>query len=134
MENTMTPELNVLLLSVLLAFVYLMTHASLLRRQIGFAKGNERRDSDPEPDLLAGRGIRAFRNFLETYPLFIALVVAISHTGHSSALTEWGAWIWLIARAAYLPAYIGGLGRPRSAIWGVSLIGLALMLIGAYGF
>lgn len=130
----MAPELNVLLWSALLAFIYLGVHGQLLRRQIGYASENESRDNDPAPNLMAGRGIRAFRNFLETYPVFIALVLVVVVGGRSSALTEWGAWIWLVARAAYLPAYIAGLGRPRSAIWMVSLIGLAMMFIGALGW
>lgn len=129
----MAPELNVLLWSTLLAFIYLGVHGHLLRRQIGYAAENESRDHDPAPDLMAGRGIRAFRNFLETYPVFIALVVVVVVGGRSSAMTEWGAWIWLVARVVYLPAYIGGIGRPRSAIWLISLIGLALMFLGALG-
>ncbi|MBB4065218.1 MAPEG family protein [Gellertiella hungarica] len=129
----MTQELNVLLLSVVLAFVYLMVHGSLLRRQIGYGQENANRDNDPEPGLMAGRGIRAFRNFLETYPLFLALVLATSLSGHSGFLTQWGAWLWLIARALYLPAYIFGLGYGRSAIWMASLAGLGMMLLGAFG-
>jgi uncharacterized MAPEG superfamily protein len=126
----MAAELNVLLWSTVLAFVYLAVHGQLLRRQIGYAPENESRDNDPEPDLMAGRGIRAFRNLLETYPIFIALVVVTVLGERSSSLTQWGAWIWLIARAVYLPAYIIGLGRPRSAIWAVSMLGLLLMFIG----
>ncbi len=128
----MTPELNVLLLSVALAFVYLIVHAMLLRRQIGYDDVN--RDHDPEPNLLAGRGIRALRNFLETYPFFIALMLATWMVGHFTAIGLAGAWLWLIARALYLPAYIFGVGRLRSAIWMASLIGLAMMMAGAYGY
>lgn len=128
----MTPELNVLLLSVALAFVYLIVHGMLLRGQIGYDDVN--RDHDPEPNLLAGRGIRAFRNFLETYPVFIALVLATFMAGHFTAIGHAGAWIWLIARALYLPAYIYGIGRLRSAIWMTSLAGLCLMFAGAYGY
>ncbi len=130
----MTPELNILLLSVILGFVYLIVHGILLRNQIGYDDGNVNRDNDPEPDLMAGRGIRAFRNFLETYPIFLALMLATMMTGHFTPLAHWGAWLWLGARVLYLPAYIFGIGRVRSGLWMASLIGLAMMLAGAYGF
>lgn len=130
----MAAELTVLLWSTFLAFVYLGVHGYLLRRQIGYGAENANRDNDPAPDLLAGRGMRAFRNFIETYPVFIALTVVVVLADRSSALTVWGAWIWLVARAVYLPAYIIGVGRPRSAIWTVSLGGLALMFLGALGW
>lgn len=130
----MVPELNVLLWSTLLALGYLFTHATILRLQIGLPPENANRDHDPEPNVYTARGIRAFRNYLETYPVFIALVVVIALSGKSSAFSEWGAWIWFAARVAYLPAYVIGLGRPRSAIWMVSISGLGLMVLGAFGY
>lgn len=130
----MAPESTILLWSVALAMVYLMTHGALMRLQIGLPLHNANRDHDPEPSLYSGRAIRAFRNFLETYPMFIALVVVIAMTQTSSPISVWGGWIWFSARVLYLPAYILGFGRTRSLIWVTSLVGLGLMFIGAAGY
>ena len=130
----MAPESTILLWSVVLAMVYLMTHGALMRMQIGLPRSNANRDHDPEPNLHSARAIRAFRNFLETYPMFIALVVVIAMTQTSSSVSVWGGWIWFGARVLYLPAYILGFGRSRSVIWVVSLVGLGLMFIGAAGY
>lgn len=130
----MAPESTILLWSVVLAMGYLVAHAVLMRMQIGLPHSNSNRDHDPEPSLHSARAMRAFRNFLETYPMFIALVVVIAMTQTSSAVSVWGGWIWFGARVLYLPAYILGFGRSRSAIWIVSLIGLGLMFIGAAGY
>nr|WP_316656696.1 MAPEG family protein [uncultured Gellertiella sp.] len=130
----MAPEITVLLWSIVLAFVYLVIHGQIMRMQVGFRPDNSNRDHDPEPNLYSGRAMRALRNFLETYPVFIALVVVLALTHRSTGLTGWGAWIWLAARTLYLPAYIFGFGRSRSAIWMISLAGLGLMLIGPFGY
>jgi uncharacterized MAPEG superfamily protein len=44
---------------------------------------------------VAGRPDRALGNFLETSPLFAAVVLAAHVTGTHNALTEWGARLCL---------------------------------------
>ncbi len=126
----MSLELTYLLWSAVLAFLYLNAHAALVRRQIGFPAGNENRDHDPELNVAAARATRAFRNLLETWPMFIVLVLVAELSGRHNGLTEWGAAVWFWARVAYLPAYIFGLGMLRSAIWTGALAGLVLMFAG----
>ncbi len=79
-------------------------------------------------NVLAGRLARALRNLLETYPAFIAIVVALVVTGRTGGLAETGAWIWLAARVVYVPVYASGIPVVRSLVWMVSLFGLVLML------
>jgi uncharacterized MAPEG superfamily protein len=126
----MSFELTYLLWSTALAFIYMMVQASVYRLQSGVAEANSTRDHEPEPNLLTGRASRAFRNFQETYPVFIALTVVAVAAGRADALTHWGILLWFWARLAYLPAYLLGLSPWRSLIWAVSLTGLVLMFVG----
>ena len=80
-------------------------------------------------NVLAGRFERALKNMLETYPAFIAIVVALVIAGKTGGLGATGAWIWLSARIAYVPIYAAGVPVARTALWLVSALGLVLMLI-----
>ncbi len=128
----MARELVVLLWSALLALLYIIVQAQLMRRQVGYGQENANRDHDPEPNVLAARANRALRNFLETYPVFIALVVVAVLSSRSGSLTVGGAWLWFGARLVYLPAYLAGIGFYRSAIWSVSILGLLAMFAGIF--
>lgn len=80
-------------------------------------------------NILAGRLGRALRNLLETYPAFIAIVVALVVTGRTGGIAATGAWVWLAARVVYVPVYATGIPVVRSLVWMVSLLGLVLMLV-----
>lgn len=78
--------------------------------------------------VVAGRLKRALHNFLETYPAFIALALALVVADKAGGMGAVGAWIWLGARIAFLGLYVTGVPVLRSVAWFVSLIGLGLML------
>lgn len=80
-------------------------------------------------NILAGRFARALKNLLETYPAFIALVVALVVTGKTGGMAATGAVIWLIARVVFVPIYAAGIPVLRTLVWLVSALGLVLMLI-----
>jgi uncharacterized MAPEG superfamily protein len=80
-------------------------------------------------NVLAGRMARALRNLLETYPAFIALVVALVVKGKTGGIAATGAWIWLSARIAYVLVYAVGIPVLRTALWLVAALGLVLMLM-----
>jgi uncharacterized MAPEG superfamily protein len=126
----MSLELTYLLWSAALALVYMMAQAIAYRAQSGTTEANSTRDHEPEPNLLTGRATRAFRNFQETYPAFIALAVVAVAAGRTGTLTHWGIMLWFWARVAYLPAYLLGLSPWRSLIWSVSMAGLVMMFVG----
>jgi len=127
----MTLELTYLIWSAGLGLVYLSVQAALYRRQIGIAEANTTRDNEPDPDLMAGRGNRALRNFLETYGIFAALAAGVTLAGTSDWMTEWGCHLYFWARVVYLPLYIFGISPARSYVWTVSLLGLILLFVGA---
>jgi len=48
--------------------------------------------------------------------------------GKASALTAIAAWVWLAARAVYLPLYAAGVPRVRTYVWAVALLALLYAL------
>jgi uncharacterized MAPEG superfamily protein len=79
--------------------------------------------------VVAGRLLRALHNLLETYPAFVALVLALAVTGKVGGIAATGAIIWLIARIIYVILYAAGVPVLRTLIWLASIIGLVMMLI-----
>jgi uncharacterized MAPEG superfamily protein len=127
----MMSEMKALVWSAVLAWLMLLT-ASLLRSKGWTAAGMEvalgNRDHVPEPTALAGRADRAARNMLENLALFTTVVLAAQMSGKLSAHTQLGASIFFWARLAYWPTYLAGVIYLRTAIWFVSIIGLALIV------
>src|SRR5215204_3793577 len=81
-----------LTLSVVLGIVQILaaSHAASLQR--GYRWTASPRDEKMEPLRgVAGRLDRALRNFLETFPLYAAVIVVAHLTDTHNALTEWGA-------------------------------------------
>jgi len=78
--------------------------------------------------VFAGRAARAFRNLQETYPVFVALALALAVTGRSGGWGALGAEIWLVTRVLYVPAYLVHFPFVRSVLWLVSILALLAML------
>lgn len=91
-----------------------------------FSPRDEPRESR---SVVAGRLYRALKNLLETYPAFIALVVALVVTGKTGGLAATGAGLWLAARVIYVVIYAAGVPVVRTLVWLASLVGLILMLV-----
>jgi uncharacterized MAPEG superfamily protein len=79
--------------------------------------------------VFAGRAERAFRNLLETFPVFAALALALVVTGRNGGLGATGAEAWVILRILYLPLYFIQIPYARSLVWFASMFALAAMLI-----
>ncbi len=115
--------------TLVLALVQIFVAAAAKRGQDStqWAMGN--RDSQPTYTGVAARMQRAQANLFETLPIFIAAVLLAHLTRYHPVLAAWGAGIYFWARLIYIPAYAAGLSPWRSIIWGVSMIGLLLVLI-----
>jgi len=125
----MTTELTVLAWGCVLALVHIFATAQVRTRQYGTKWNMGARDEALPPALpLVGRFERAQANFFETFPLLIAAVLIVSAAGLTSKTTALGAWLWLGARIVYLPLYAFGIPVVRSLAWGVSLVGLVMIL------
>lgn len=130
----MSIELTLLAWSILLGLVYLLISATAATQQRGLQWNMSSRDQTVPPLTgAAGRLDRALRNFLETFPFFVALVLALEIIGKHTEMSRWGAILYVSARAAYLPIYAVGIPVVRSLVWGVSLLGLILLLVTLLG-
>ncbi|MEW9805959.1 MAPEG family protein [Mesorhizobium marinum] len=83
--------------------------------------------------VVAGRLERALKNLLETYPAFIAIVVALVVAGKTGGIAGTGALVWLGARVLYVPAYAFGIPVVRTLLWLISAVGLVMMLVRLLG-
>ena len=125
----MTIELTLLALSAGLGLVQIVaaSHAASLQR--GYRWTASARDEPVEPLRgVAGRLDRASRNFLETFPLFAAVVLAGNALGRHNGLTEWGSQLYFWGRVAFLPLYAAGIPLLRSLAWSVAAVGILMCL------
>ena len=101
-------ELQVLTWSVVLAFVHIIasSHAKSLQRGYRWT-ASARDEQGPPLKGVAGRLERALANYLETFPLFAALVLTAEVADVHTELTTWGSLLYLGARVAYLLATVG---------------------------
>ncbi|WP_369810066.1 MAPEG family protein [Bradyrhizobium sediminis] len=79
--------------------------------------------------IFAGRADRAFRNLLETFPIFAALALALVVTGRNGGLGTLGAEAWVVTRVLYVPLYVIQIPYARSLVWLVSVLALVAMLV-----
>jgi uncharacterized MAPEG superfamily protein len=85
------------------------------------------RDTQPPLSTMGARVERALTNMHEALPVFLALAVLHVSLGLQNELAVQGAWLFLIARILYVPAYVAGVFGLRSTIWVASWIGLGMM-------
>src|SRR5881392_1390165 len=108
--------------------IIISSHAASLQR--GYRWTASSRDAEVPPLTgVAGRIERAFRNFLETFPVFVAAVLLVHVLGRESALSEWGAGLYFSARLVYLLLYAAGVPLLRSLIWNIAFAGIVLLLL-----
>jgi uncharacterized MAPEG superfamily protein len=77
--------------------------------------------------VVGERATRALANLQEAMPVFLALALMNMIVGTAAAAVT-GATIFLIARVLYAGIYIAGIPVVRTLIWGVSWVGLAMMI------
>lgn len=121
-------ELTMLVWSSLLGIVHLLLLAQFSRQQYGLKWVGSARD-EPRPPMsgVGGRIERAYRNFLETFPYFVAAVIVVVLTGQSDRVSQWAAIAYFLGRLAYLPLYAAGVPVVRGLVWNIPLIGILAM-------
>jgi len=128
----MNLELAMLVASCALCLVQIViaSHAGSLQR--GYRWTASARDAEVPPlTAVAGRLERALRNFLETFPVFVAAVLVVHLLGREGALSKWGAVLYFTARLVYLPLYAAGVPVVRSLVWNAAFAGVVLLLVAA---
>ena len=129
----MTPELTALALAGLLQTAQFAIFAVLVNRELTPAYTSGPRDTPPPKPLstLAGRLQRAMNNHFEALILFTIAVVVVTLGGQATPFTAACAWVYLIARVLYVPAYALGLAPWRSVIWLAGFGATVAMLVAA---
>lgn len=125
----MKPEFSLLVWAVLLTLVQAVVAVQGALMQVGLPMLAGNRDGLPEIRGWGGRAARAHRNMLENLVLFAALVLVAVAAGKTNAMTLLGAQIFLYARIVYALVYIAGVPWLRTAVWAVSVVGLAMIFL-----
>ena len=125
----MPVEIKILALGAVLLFVHVFIATRFKTAQYGRKWNVGARDEAlPEPNPVTGRLIRAQANFQETFPIAIVALLGVVIAGRTSQATALGGWIWLAARAVYLPLYWAGIPVVRTIVWAIALIGLIMVI------
>lgn len=128
---TMTTELTLLALSILLGFVHIFAAGGAKNLRYGLRWAAGPRDAQkPAAEGAAGRLVRAQNNFFETFAFFAAAVLIAHVANRHNGFTVAGAYLYFIARVIYLPVYWSGVPWIRSGIWFAAVIGVLLILLG----
>lgn len=98
-------------------------------RVAGTAWNRGNRETEPEVPAWVGRTERAQRNLLESYPLFLSLVVVLSLSGKLNHLSALGASLWFACRLAHAGLFMAGITGWRTVAYLASLVGLGMMLV-----
>ena len=127
----MTPELTVLALDAILQAAQICVAAASMNRDTGVEYNASPRDEQPQFSVLTGRLRRAVDNHFEAIALFTIAVVVVTLSGSGSTLTAACAWIYLVARVLYVPAYAFGWSPWRSAIYVIGAAATGVMILAA---
>jgi uncharacterized MAPEG superfamily protein len=120
----MTGDLWALAAAMLLAVVQLTLSSVLTLHQLGGIWVAGPRDEPREVTGISGRIVRAYRNLLEIFPQFLAALFLV-HAAHATgSLSTIGAWLFVIGRLLYVPAYAFGPPGVRPICWLVAQAGI----------
>ena len=125
----MKAELSLLVWAGLLTLLQAVIAVQGALMQVGLPTLAGNREGLPEIKGWGGRAARAHRNMLENLVLFAILVLVAVVADKTNAMTLLGAQIFLYARIADAAVYIAGLPWVRTAVWGVSVVGLAIIFV-----
>lgn len=124
----MTFDLWMLAGAVLLGLVHVGAQSFSFKGQVGNAYTIGPRDEALPSAGLAGRLERALRNFVETFPLFLAAIVLAHLSGHHrpGGAADIGAAMYLFGRTIYLPLYAAGIPMVRTIFWQIATLGIVV--------
>ena len=124
----MTADLWALAAAMLLAVVQLTLSSVLTLGQLGGDWVLGPRDEPREVTGLSGRFVRAHRNLLEIFPQFLAALFLV-HAAHAAgSLSAIGAWVFVIGRVLYVPAYAFAPPGVRPVCWMIAQVGIFMIV------
>ena len=123
----MSIELILLAASVVLGIVHIIIVSHLQSWQRGYRWTASSREPGVAPLTgIAGRAERALRNYLETFPFFVAAILLVTVTNTHGLLTIWGAHFYFWGRIVYAMLYVADFPLWRSLVWNVPTIGILM--------
>ena len=124
----MTGDLWALGAALLLATVQLTISSVLTLRQLGGDWVAGPRDEPREVTGVSGRFVRAHRNLLEIFPQFVSALLMVHAAGAAGSLSVVGAWVFVIARLLYVPAYAFAPPGMRPVCWVAAQVGIFMIV------
>ncbi|MEQ5871196.1 MAPEG family protein [Sagittula sp. NFXS13] len=125
----MTYELAALAATVLIHVFAVMWSQKSLEADIGHEGNLKPRDGDLDLGQRTQRLRRALGNHTENIGPFIIAVVLVQFTETNGWFTALCAWIFVVARALYLPAYAFGWVPWRSVIFMTGFVATIAMIV-----
>ena len=95
----------------------------------GLKWGHGSRDDPREETVLQGRFSRTVNNHVEAMLIFVPLMLLAIHQGISNDMTRLSAQLVIGGRLAFIPLYLAGVFALRSLAFGVSLVGVAILVV-----
>ena len=134
MEMSVGAELELIMVgaAVLLGMFQLLLGSVAARTQQGYDWGMGPRDEESPISGIPARLQRAFVNYMESFPLFVAAMLAAVLLGKTGQLTEIGGWLYLAGRVAFIPLYAAGVRNIRTYAWVVASTGLLMVAIAIF--
>lgn len=126
----LTPELAALTAAAVVQFATVIAAQRALERDVGHeANLGTREGVEDRLSPRTQRLRRASANFTENIGPFLIAVLVVVLAGKTSALTATLAWVFVAARALYVPAYALGWVPWRSFIWFAGFLATAALLV-----
>jgi len=129
MPSSISPEMQILFCAAALGVVQLLLSIVFSLAGRGLPWGIGPRDEGwPALGKIGGRVERAWKNFIETFPLFAAAVLMVHELNAATTTSALGAQIYIWARLIYLPAYVINISGTRTLLWIASLVGIVMVM------
>ena len=129
-----SPETTMLLWATVLGLVQLVIATMMATKDRGLPYNLSSRDLPAPPvSVMTGRLLRAFENFKETFVLFAAAIILVTLMGRQDGSSALGAQLYFWGRLAYVPVYATGIIVRRTIVWTISIVGLVMVLLAAFG-
>jgi len=125
-------EITWLMIAVVVGLVHLLVAAQMAQKYRTIEWNVGPRDAPMDTKGGAARVERAYRNFMETFPLFAAAALAVAVQHKTGGVAFWGAAIYVVGRAVYVPLYVAGIPYIRSLVWTIATVGLVMVIIAAF--
>ena len=124
----MTMPMALLTWTSFLGLLHAIATGVAVTSQHGLDYASSARDEQRPVTGVGGRVIRSFANFMQTFPIFAAVVLVAHGVGKDHGLASWGAQFYFWGRVAYVAVYLSG-SKYRTAVFFFSVFGILLILL-----